>query len=112
MNASSAAGGALPECLDCGACCHSQNPRLVELLGADAVRVPPALVERDPDGGTHMRMRPHAGRQCWVCAALQPDNACSIYAQRPFLCREFERGSPECLRAIADMTAPPGQRVH
>lgn len=32
------------------------------------------------------------------CAALNRNTmACTIYAQRPLICREFAMGSPECI---------------
>jgi len=102
----------LPECLDCGACCHSINPRLVELLGADAHTVPEEFAEGDSSGGAHMRMLKDPACGGFVCSALGEKNACRIYERRPFLCREFERGSAECLAAIADRRKPLDQRRH
>jgi uncharacterized protein (TIGR03083 family) len=32
------------------------------------------------------------------CANLTDDNLCSIYSERPMCCRDFEMGSPACLR--------------
>jgi uncharacterized protein len=101
----------VPECLDCGACCHSVNPRLIELLGADRHTIPAAYVE-EADDGANMRMLPDSVNGCHVCSALGPGNACKIYEQRPFLCREFERGSAECLQAIADLKRRPEERRH
>jgi uncharacterized protein len=102
----------VPECLDCGACCHTRNERLVELLGADAITVPAEFRQSESDGTAHMRMIEDRAHDCLVCSALGAGNACQIYAQRPFLCREFERGSPECLQAIADMVRKRAERVH
>jgi len=101
----------VPECLECGACCHSVNPRLVELLGTDLQKVPREFAESDADGGVHLRMQV-ATCGGYVCSALGEKNVCRIYAQRPFLCREFERGSPECLAAIADRGKPLEERRH
>lgn len=102
----------VPECLDCGACCHTRNPRLVELLGADSVRVPAKFTAFENDGTAHMRMEKDERHACWVCSALGAGNACQVYLQRPFLCREFERGSAECFQAIADMSAKLEDRMH
>ena len=101
----------VPQCLDCGACCRSINPRLVELLGRDLDTVPGAYIESDADG-SHLRMIAEKACGGLVCSALGEKNACRIYAQRPFLCREFERGSPECLAAIADRDKPVNLRRH
>jgi Fe-S-cluster containining protein len=102
---------AVPECLDCGACCHSINPQLVELLGGDLQSVPREFVE-DDDSGSHMKMAQDPKHDCFVCTALGAGNKCRIYDQRPFLCRQFERGSDECLAAIADLKKPAAQRKH
>jgi Fe-S-cluster containining protein len=101
----------VPECLDCGACCHSINPRLIELLGGDLRSVPRAFVE-DDNSGSHMKMIADAKHDCLVCSALGDGNRCRIYEARPFLCREFERGSDECLAAIADLKKPAAERQH
>jgi len=100
-----------PDCLDCGACCHSINPCLVQLLGRDLDTVPEQYVESDRSGA-HLRMVEDKACGGFVCSALGEKNACRIYARRPFLCREFERGSPECLAAIADRSKPADLRLH
>jgi Fe-S-cluster containining protein len=104
--------GDAPLCLDCGACCHSGNAQLVELMGLDTVQVPSAHTQRAADGSQHMRMVADPAHDCLVCAAFGAGNACKIYEQRPFLCREFERGSAECLQAIADMSKKRSERTH
>ena len=74
-------------CSSCAACCC----RLQVLLFGDA-GVPLRFVETDPEGGEVMR-RLEDG---W-CAALDRDSMrCTIYADRPLICREFELGSEEC----------------
>jgi Fe-S-cluster containining protein len=100
-----------PDCLECGACCHSINPTLVELLGVDRVAIPDRYGESDAEGGSHMRMSACESGG-FVCSALGEKNACRIYERRPFLCREFERGSPECHAAIADQKKPLKFRLH
>ncbi len=91
----------VPDCLACGTCCFTPNPRMVELLGIDEVATPEEWVVQEPDGSKHMRMLPTTVPGIWVCAAHGADHVCKIYARRPFLCREFERGSPDCQEAIA-----------
>lgn len=84
----------LPEtritCSNCQACCC----RLEVLLITDT-GVPEAFVDLDKWGGSTMR-RLEDG---W-CAALDRDTMlCTIYAQRPLICREFAMGSAECSAA-------------
>lgn len=55
--------------------------------------VPWQFIHEDDWGGQVMRRLDDG----W-CAALDRDSMrCTIYAQRPMICREFELGSEECL---------------
>lgn len=55
--------------------------------------VPERFIETDQWGGSVM-----AREEDGWCAALDRDTMlCTIYAQRPLICREFEMGSYECL---------------
>ncbi len=55
--------------------------------------VPDMFVELDKWGGSSM-LRLEDG---W-CAALDRDTMlCTIYEQRPLICREFAMGSDECI---------------
>ena len=88
----------ITDCLLCGVCCHSHLETYVRVdgedwsrLGNDAERLAHFIGNR-----TYMRM--HAVR----CAALdiRPNATgkreffCTIYAQRPQVCRDLARGSP------------------
>jgi len=76
-------------CSSCAACCC----RLEVLLFGDT-GVPERFIEVDAWGGEVMR-RLEDG---W-CAALDRDSMrCTIYANRPLICREFELGSADCLQ--------------
>lgn len=80
----------IPACAGCGRCCHL----VVEL--ADGVdHVPETLVVE------------HAGVRCMdqhgdgACVALDPaTRLCTIYATRPRVCREFNRGGDLCRRIL------------
>ncbi len=60
-----------------------------------------------------MRLSPAvAGEAVRRCAALgiDPDTgtfACKIYERRPTICRELERGSPECMGELATKRGRP-----
>jgi len=89
----------IPDCLTCGACCMfagivptlpGEAARLnavweVVLDGAEDVAVG-QVVPRDPENG--------------YCANLQgaPGESigCSVYSDRPFVCRDFDAGSDRC----------------
>ncbi|WP_141737139.1 YkgJ family cysteine cluster protein [Marinobacter sp. X15-166B] len=90
----------LPEasvtCASCEACCCRLEVMLITDTG-----VPERFIETDQWGGRTMA-RSDDG---W-CAALDRNTmACSIYEQRPLICREFEMGGYECLaeRAAHDL---------
>ncbi|MFM2486248.1 YkgJ family cysteine cluster protein [Celerinatantimonas yamalensis] len=74
-------------CANCQACCCRLEVRIFTDTG-----VPDRFLNTDEWGGETMR-RSDDG---W-CAALDRDTLrCSIYENRPLICREFEMGSPEC----------------
>ena len=81
------------ECLDCAAWC---GPAF------DAVEVS----KRDPVRSLHPQiLMMHDGRWCVkrrpgnFCSQLKEDNKCAIYAGRPQCCRDFTKGSANCLFA-------------
>ncbi len=86
----------LDECQICGACCVSDSSEYVPLteddrarLGGDAV----GLIHEE-NGAHYMAMRDGH------CAALRISAVafvCSVYEQRPAVCRELDRGTPACL---------------
>jgi len=78
------------DCLDCGACCGAAFD-VVEVSRQDPVRKrkPDWIVKRD--GRYQMKRRSNN-----TCQALQEDMKCSIYADRPQCCRDFERGGANC----------------
>jgi Fe-S-cluster containining protein len=76
-----------PDCRTCGACCG----QLVVLTHRDR-DVPVAM--RNPDG-TEMG---HQGDRCVALAGrIGIDPICTIYPDRPMMCRAFPAGSPPCL---------------
>lgn len=81
----------LPEpriaCSTCAAACCRLEVMLITDTG-----VPADFIEVDKWGGGSM-LRLEDG---W-CAALDRDTMlCTIYENRPLICREFEMGSDEC----------------
>ncbi len=79
-------------CTSCDACCCRLEVMLVSETG-----VPENFIQEDPWGGRTMARLDDG----W-CAALDRDSMrCMIYAQRPWICREFEMGSDDCLSTRA-----------
>lgn len=102
-----AAAGSVPDCVRCGACCFTTDPRYVEVfdvdwarMGARARSLVDELTEPGEDGAPRVRrfMRILDGR----CAALglDPDRGrypCSIYEERSDVCRHsLEAGWGHC----------------
>jgi uncharacterized protein len=83
--------GVIPACTSCARCCH-QVVDLVE--GID--RVPEAWVVE------HGGLRCMDQRADGACVALDPvTRLCTIYENRPTVCREFERGGELCRQVLA-----------
>lgn len=81
------------DCLDCAACCGPAFDA-VEVSPGDPVRKKhPHLIARY-DGRFHVPRTPDNH-----CVNLDSQNKCVIYDDRPRCCREFERGSANCIFA-------------
>lgn len=90
----------LLSCLACGTCCHSDLPTYVRVLGDDHARL----------GESADRLCHFIGNRCFMrmeqghCAALVVEAGlfvCSVYAQRPEVCRSLIAGSAACAAEIA-----------
>ena len=84
----------LKECIHCGRCCFSADPKYLYLAHYDYERLgkKATKVTRWIDGSPYMRMSSDGH-----CAQLTFDTntkqyLCSIYEQRPDVCRVLERG--------------------
>ena len=75
-------------CANCEACCC----RLEVLLITDT-GVPETYIETDRWGGRRMARLDDG----WCSALDRNTMLCMIYERRPWVCREFETGSFECL---------------
>lgn len=87
-------------CLACGACCFSQLPTYVRVSGEDWTRL----------GGKAEAVAHFIGHRAYMrmshghCAALAvrgeaggaTEFFCTVYADRPQVCRDLARGSAEC----------------
>jgi Fe-S-cluster containining protein len=92
------------DCMTCAACCFSESPRHARVTGDDHARLGDAAEDLITWVGNQAFMRLEAvgeGSPLHRCGALAVDPergtfACSIYERRPQICRDLERGSPEC----------------
>ncbi len=93
------------DCRACGVCCFSAAPDYVRVTGADWDRLGAEADHWAHFLGHRAFMRMTDGH----CAALAvrrgagggPDFFCTIYAQRPQVCRDLDRGSPQCAGELA-----------
>lgn len=85
-------------CANCQACCCSS-----EVMIISDTNVPLQHIYIDEYGGQSMRRL----QDGW-CSALDRDTLlCTIYENRPWICREFEMGSYECsLERSEKMSVP------
>ena len=84
------------DCVTCGACCFSKNPRYLVLLPEDAGRRLP------PDSLFTHEGRTYVDYSCGHCVHLQLGDEkaiCGVYEERPEACRAFRAGSFECMKA-------------
>jgi Fe-S-cluster containining protein len=91
---------AVPECLRCGTCCFSASDAYVRVSGEDFARLGERAAALVAWSGNRAYMRMRDGR----CAALRVAAGafvCTVYERRPRICRDLERGSPECEGEIA-----------
>lgn len=97
------------DCQRCGVCCFSALRTYVRVWGDDWTRLGGAAERLAHFIGNAAYMRMRDGH----CAALEihvaTDGAreygCSIYERRPQICRDLERGSPECHGELATKAA-------
>lgn len=95
------------DCLRCGACCREGSDGRLLVPAADLVRWRRAgradLAELVVPG--HFGEAAFATRPDGACVHLGTDaepSACSIYEHRGTTCRDFERGSWQCLEFRRD----------
>jgi Fe-S-cluster containining protein len=93
-------GKPAPTCLSCGVCCFSRLETYVRVSGDDW-----SLLGEEVDRFAHFLgnrayLKIHDGH----CAALEIRSGndgqrtyfCTIYDRRPQICRDLDRGSPQC----------------
>ncbi|HUT42165.1 MAG TPA: YkgJ family cysteine cluster protein [Gammaproteobacteria bacterium] len=84
-------------CANCEACCCRLEVLLITETG-----VPEIYIETDEWGGRRMARLDDG----WCSALDRSTMLCMIYDRRPWVCREFEMGSFECLSERAANLQP------
>lgn len=82
----------LPECAGCAKCCKGLNVPITE--GVDNIS---EEFTRYYFGKRHMKRLENGD-----CIMLNDKNLCSIYENRPKICKDFERGNPMCRNLFKD----------
>ena len=95
------------DCLTCGACCRTGADGRILIPPQDLVRW--RAIGRDDIAAAvqpgHFGMVGFATSEDGSCVHLgtpESANACQIYEIRGTTCREFEKGSPQCLEFRRD----------
>mgnify|MGYP003503498591 FL=1 len=85
-------------CANCAACCCRLEVMLITETG-----VPEQFIETDEWGGQTMARQDDG----WCAALDRVSRMCTVYQNRPLICREFEMGDYECIaeRAVNSPTA-------
>jgi Fe-S-cluster containining protein len=100
------------DCENCGACCTDPEggTGYVSLSRNEAKRMHRLGLRVVSWSAGHFlgtRARAEGGRACVAFRGnVGRPCGCSVYAERPFVCRVYEVGSPECRRARADAGLP------
>ncbi len=97
------------DCRRCGVCCFSDSAEYVWVRGDDWARLGAEAETLAHFIGNHAFMRMRDGH----CAALEvrrdaaggAEFFCTIYENRPEICRDLGRGSPECAADLEAKTA-------
>lgn len=105
---SEASSGVPADCLYCGVCCHSRLDAYVRVTGADWER----LGDRAEEVAGFIGHRAYMKMVDGHCAALRVERDtgrffCEVYENRPQICRDLGRGSPECLGELAEKRERP-----
>ena len=95
------------DCLTCGACCRSGHDGRILVPEEDLVRWRrigrPELVEQlQPGHFGEMAFATTPEGACVHLGTAASENACRIYEDRGTTCREFEKGSWQCLEFRRD----------
>lgn len=96
------------DCLTCGACCRTGRDGCILIPEADLIRWRATgrddiadAIQPGHFGEVAFATTPEGA--CVHLGTSVSPNACQIYEVRGTTCRDFERGSPQCLEFRRDM---------
>ena len=90
------------DCLCCGACCAYSDSWPALIGDGDGEGIPDELIDLD-----HERMQCYGNRCSALVGEIGSRAQCSVYQNRPLVCREFQQGSDDCImvRRSFDLSA-------
>jgi Fe-S-cluster containining protein len=96
------------DCLTCGACCRTGHDGRILVPAEDIVRWrrigrEDLIAQLQPGHFGERAFATHADGACVHLGTDENVNACAIYEDRGTTCREFERGSAQCLEFRRDV---------
>ena len=80
------------DCLSCGACCAYSESWPTFVGDADSEGIPDELINFD-----YERMQCYSDRCSALVGEIGREAQCSVYENRPLVCREFQPGSEDCI---------------
>jgi len=81
-------------CTSCGACCTNPDPKWVEVTNSDAEHISPDMLQQGDILPYAMKMTD--GICCALEGILGAEVRCSIYPNRPTICRVVQIGDHIC----------------
>lgn len=99
------------DCLTCGACCFQRTGTIL-IPESDLVRFRQTgrqdiLDSLEPGHFGQMAFKMNSSGSCVFHGTSDEPHACQIYEARSETCRDFERGSPQCLEFRRDRGIDP-----
>jgi len=79
------------DCVSCGACCAYSESWPAFIGDGDGVGIPDDLIDFE-----HERMQCYGNRCAALVGEVGSRAQCSVYANRPLVCREFQSESEDC----------------
>lgn len=89
------------DCLACGACCAYSESWPAFIGDGDGDGIPEDLIDFEQG-----RMLCHGKRCAALAGEIGSSAQCSVYANRPLVCREFQAGSEDCMMVRRSFDLP------
>lgn len=93
------------DCRACGACCAYSESWPTFIGDGDSAGIADELIDFD-----HGRMQSHGNRCVALAGEIGRRAHCSVYENRPLVCREFQAGSEDCLMVRRSFGLPAASR--